>query len=652
MGTSFNTDAILSYSTGFEQKEPLNAESKQVQNIPMVSPEALKEDYSELNNVSQGAGVVNNNKDIPSKDIISGYSIEQIRQFISKGYDLSKEKLDKMSDEEVKNWVTNKVTEFKNDKNIKEILQKYPDYEEYFLEIFFESGFNDASVTFAIGNIFKQNIDIKDKQKVVSTIIQTLVIQDSGNANLEDYKATCENKNGLLATLNLDITIDNLSDKDAKKQVLDALNNHLKKIESPEERAKEVIRLIEFSNPREKKLLLNFIKINANKKEKVDLGTYFSNSNTTLKVFLGQSDFAWERAKIFAEIGKEEIIKLDETLRKDLFDMFTEGGYISKVIDEYHIAPERLTEIIINLKKDSSYISQCSDTEKEFIEEIYPVLQQLGINADIAAATSETMTDDEKQTQMAKVHNVYREHLGETAYRDVITGVYNYIQELQNQGIELNISYEQFAELMNAATNGNYDVVMNDILRGDGVLTELNMEPVQPREGVNEGASAYNPETGMFNVPDGDPYAAGENLAQQLNQLYTPSLEDTLPKPVQENHTASTSSKPSIISSFKEWQAYYAGNTTKALKNIVSNDVVVTSQAVVNKVIEEYKNFDKTLQSNILAAANGDWFGKLLNNTKVSALKGIFASGGFIGGIYRIQQANDRIKEEEKKTVS
>ena len=381
----------------------------------------------------------------------------------------------------------------------------------------------------------------------------------------------------------------------------------------------------------------------------IDLGEYFSNANTTLKVFLGQSDFAWERAKIFAEIGMESIANLDETLRKDLFDMFKEGGYISEIIKNYNIAPERLTEIITNLKNDSSYISQCSDKEKEFIEEIYPVLRQLGINADIAAATSRTMTDDEKQAQMAKAHNLYSQHLGEVAYRDVIEGVYNYIQELQKQGIELNISYEHFAELMNAATNGNYDLVLNDILRGDGVLTELNMEPVKPREGGDEGASAYNSETGMFNVPEGNPYAAGENLAQ-LNQLYLPSQESTLPQPVaQESHTSSTSSKPSIISSFKEWKAYYSENPTKAIKDIVSNNILATSQAVIDDVTEKFKYSDWNEKSGYIAAATHNWYNIFIDNIKAFDLKNIISSGRFSRSFTDLQQAEEKIKEEDEK---
>lgn len=71
MGTDSSINIIPKSSNNyFNNKESLSTESKQVQNIQMVSPEALEENCSVQETVLQNTNTANNNKETSSKDIL------------------------------------------------------------------------------------------------------------------------------------------------------------------------------------------------------------------------------------------------------------------------------------------------------------------------------------------------------------------------------------------------------------------------------------------------------------------------------------------------------------------------------------------------------------------------------------------------------
>ena len=57
---------------------------------------------------------------------------------------------------------------------------------------------------------------------------------------------------------------------------------------------------------------------------------------------------------------------------------------------------------------------------------------------------------------------------------------------------------ENFEELMNAATNGNYSTVVSDIK--NGTTTPLDMTPVSSESSSAAETSAYNSQTGSFST--------------------------------------------------------------------------------------------------------------------------------------------------------
>lgn len=143
---------------------------------------------------------------------------------------------------------------------------------------------------------------------------------------------------------------------------------------------------------------------------------------------------------------------------------------------------EKLSIIEAKLEKGE----ELTPEEKVFYENAKPeedYLTRMSANEHIGTAINTVITDVQE-----KMEELHRDALDYRNCRDVYNYINNSITEIAES---LNIDLEEFTEMMNQATNGNYEIILNDIK--NGTKTELN-PPLEP-ETITSNASTN--ETGI-----------------------------------------------------------------------------------------------------------------------------------------------------------
>lgn len=170
---------------------------------------------------------------------------------------------------------------------------------------------------------------------------------------------------------------------------------------------------------------------------------------------------ATTEALLTYENSTESRVEID-TIVKEFEDKFAD---ILKSIAEKEQRKEPLTAEEQAVKK-----------EKEILELIYGAKFT-------GTVQNSVMTETQKENATTEWHSDLYSH--DSIYRGAITQINDYIKEKEKAG-ELNSDeVKEFTEMMNQATNGNYEIILNDIK--NGTTSELN-PPLEPKAETSNAA--------------------------------------------------------------------------------------------------------------------------------------------------------------------
>lgn len=162
------------------------------------------------------------------------------------------------------------------------------------------------------------------------------------------------------------------------------------------------------------------------------------------------------------ENSTESRVEID-TIVKEFEDKFAD---ILKSIAEKEQREEPLTAEEQAVKK-----------EKEILELIYGAKFT-------GTVQNSVMTETQKENATTEWHSDLYSH--DSIYRGAITQINDYIKEKEKTG-ELNSDeVKEFTEMMNQATNGNYEIILKDIK--NGTTSELN-PPLEPKAETNTSST-------------------------------------------------------------------------------------------------------------------------------------------------------------------
>jgi len=221
--------------------------------------------------------------------------------------------------------------------------------------------------------------------------------------------------------------------------------------------------------------------------------------------------------------------------------------------------------------------------------------------------------EDSEQIDGSKLGEAIEENCTEEEKRRIYEGV----NDLWNQHPDWfqGVDQDKFNEIMNRISNGNYGIVVEDILRGDGVHSPLNM-PSSNGNNSNGGSantsvnnygsgasstsstsSAQNAQTGFFNVqPQSVIYNTQNNLAQLKQQVQKASAQNNTPQLV----TSATDIDSALASGEKLEEVVKTqikeNGVTGFVKDVLNSKVAIKCAYVKDKALTYFDSMSADIK--------------------------------------------------------
>ena len=354
-----------------------------------------------------------------------------------------------------------------------------------------------------------------------------------------------------------------------------------------------------------------------------------------LNLMIKNCDNDDQRRSVLGNASKDS-----KNLSKESFDyiisQFKEGGLL------YNILTEEEKTKFLNIQQKYNNGDNLSDEDIAFYEKCNQKLETAQATAENMAkggSQRDDLSENEYENDLRTINNGVISY-GEKYYREYLANLHTWYEENKEN---LNLP-ENFEELMNAATNGNYSTVVSDIK--NGTTTPLDMTPVSSESSSAAETSAYNSQTGSFSTLSQETIQASQN---KLAELYNKNFfnnnkeDDELGKSVK-NTSALTIANPTKITSQKGLKEFFS-NTSNAFGKIISGKVEVIGTNAEKAVVDIYDRMDKALKGTYLAFASNEWFGKFLNITDASVIAAYMDKGGLGNSCYRTEQMEKKVEE-------
>jgi hypothetical protein len=498
-------------------------------------------------------------------------------------------------------------------------------------------------------------INAKNLLKVAQCMIDNKILQDMGISQ-EEYQSMKQNgeAKGIRELLGLSADEEIPEDKAEAffKQRYEEIETKLNSIKDPIER--EQVMKKEMADQR-KWLAVLFVstepKDKAVLKKAIEIAS--SDDKSTFLKYLLQSVSPKEAQSISNELGKyneyENLIGTDVYGNEMSPDKMVELGTVLKQHQDKNTITQQEIEFLEML--DSDEVKTILDKVKNDIplsdeeQKIYDKLSAYAAATMAGSATSFAMDNNDKREVLTSLNSDY---YSTPMYRDVLEQVNQYADSHQG---EMNISKQEFDNLMNEVTNQNYTTVINDIK--NGTTTELNpanarttKEKLEAELKTSHADIGYrNSETSPINPTELETAKAMLYAEQTATLLVSDS--DTTETEV-EKQAEQKSLTDSIKNGYEGMKEYINNNgLTKFVKGVFNNISNITNKAVVNWAVNFYSNLNTNTQAQILKSANNAAIDALLPETGSDALKQL--KGVTFANTLATQKVQEAVKEMEEK---
>lgn len=558
------TGGVSFTQTTYNKPKPIDGSEQQVKsadigNILATGQVEPQNETAPVNN-TQPFPVQSNAETIPTTTkTIHGYTTEKIKIFIKDAGICNDINLDNISDEELEQKVNDTINnaqkecekiciKFNIDPNSRPI-KKF--FDNDFKSIIIESGLYVENIVKAFADVLELESKVgtaEDINRLVNLLPSKILCRSAMlNAQCSDVHGdngdfTKVNNKGLKASIGL-----NEDEELTEEDIYEYLNKIKAKYEGEyagqegseilvkEALKGEIARLLYFSTKDEKKILLPIL-IKLTKENNED-GNAWSclTQDSVLNIYFADCANFRARTELTRAFGIEDWMNLSPESREKISQEI--DTWEQKIKDEYNgLTFSRINEILNELTENALTINDIdqlnlSEDELRFFKDgTYESFKQALDNIGIGGA----VTGDERILGSA---NSVASGVGESFYREWLTGINTWLGENGNQ-----FDLEYIQNILNNATNGNYGIVVEDILRGDGVHTPLNMPgTIQGGDSSSNGAygdgysstglytgesSAQDPSTGFFNVPSQTTFIQAQtNLAQSYERVMGKSVK-------------------------------------------------------------------------------------------------------------------------------
>lgn len=327
--------------------------------------------------------------------------------------------------------------------------------------------------------------------------------------------------------------------------------------------------------------------------------------------------------------------------------------YNKKTEEDYKefFAQKDIKQTIDAIIKKSNNNEPLTEEEQELLNKYNQIIAEPA-GQFVGYGNSNILSSSEKSSVLTELNDIVYDY---PVYREVMTEVINYTQKHPET---LSMSSEEFAELMESVTNGNYTTITNDIQ--NGTYSEL-AAPSVPSTSNNSYTNIENNTPPTNNTIPSNNFGVQNEILDNISpHERTVSVQELYNTPY-ENDTKKDKTDSILYSKELNMTKFLEYIHDKGVFNTVyeiySNISNVTNQFIINSGKKLYKILPPDLQEKILRNVNSsDSFVDLLKETNdivVLELKPNFSNSNKNKILEEAQrEAKERLKKYEDTKIA
>jgi hypothetical protein len=299
-----------------------------------------------------------------------------------------------------------------------------------------------------------------------------------------------------------------------------------------------------------------------------------------------------EKAELIMSVDIDTMKNCAKNMFMYISEQYEKGGLVADKMIRIGITPDAIDKIRAALDVAKEGGEFVIDDELKNIFNVYKNYISGLETIDESLISRQDITPEDLETGR-NIHDTAATIIGEAGMRDYWASWYEKLA--QNPDLVQNIGQEQLDYILNKISNGNYQIVVEDILRGDGVQTPLNMPEGNSNNGeygsnnyssTSGNGSAQNPETGFFNVqPQSLLYNSQNNLAQLRQQIQDATHQNNTPQLIKPNQSIDNAIALGINLNKVVQQNIKENGVTGFVKEVLNSNIAMKCTYVRDKAL-------------------------------------------------------------------
>ncbi len=297
------------------------------------------------------------------------------------------------------------------------------------------------------------------------------------------------------------------------------------------------------------------------------------------------------------------------------------GEIAEKIYNKHKEIIENLFKSGLTEEQRQEEINKLPETVKNDILE-YCKLAEISLTiVQDAVTNSEKYTSEDSEEIITIANNIYHEQPIYNIFLEKIAKIFS------NDSNNLNIDKSKLTELLDKLSDNKFSEEMQK----------------------QAEKTSYDQENGGYKTGTEAEFDAAAKKAEELKEAIvsnTPS-ENDLPKLEPRDIELKGDSNASLLTP----KLYGDKFSFDAIKDLITGKVKVQTKSEETAVIEGYKLLNTAIQGNLLQRSTGEFFNKLIDNTKTSTLRDLIAVG-WKGRSFAITKQVEETIEERKDDVT
>ena len=327
--------------------------------------------------------------------------------------------------------------------------------------------------------------------------------------------------------------------------------------------------------------------------------------------------------------SEEGIAEFHQELKESAQNFFNENADAINTIEEKLAQGEKLTaeELQLLIKKNNLYVAGAAG-------EMTGTANNVGISCEFKNSVLTTMNADAYELPI---------------YREVMEQVASYVE---NHPETMTMPVEEFVQLMDKVTNGNYTTVVNDMQNGTTTalkepVANTSTSSVETTPNVETSDSERTVSLGFNNAQNIDTTRLQELTTQINTSEEQPVVSETAKEPAGIS-TSSNSITAAIKAGSDGFKNYIDNNgTKKAVVEVFNNLQYIANQGIIKQALRMYEGFASGIQASTLKRVNNAGLNTLIKHTSDDTLLNM--KGETFSNFYATQQIENAVEKVEEK---